>query len=122
MNEPPPLTPVWSPLQLNLYIVVEDCAPGKENEGILYIHKGQIFDILDDTTDWWLARLVRDTIPKSPKFCEQGWIPASFLDKFEGQLGNEEYSLIMAGKKILSCCSLNRVLSPMVSVLQVVFY
>ena len=27
---------------LNLYVVAEDCAPSKENEGILFIRKGQV--------------------------------------------------------------------------------
>lgn len=83
---------------LNLYIVAEDCAPPKDDEGIIYVHKGQIFDVMDSTSDWWLARLVRDVLPNSPKFCEQGWIPGSFLDKFEGILGREEEGFILAGK------------------------
>ena len=32
----------FKPRPLNLYVVAEDCAPSKENEGILYIRKGQV--------------------------------------------------------------------------------
>ncbi len=88
--------------KLNLYIVAEDCAPPKDNEGIIYIHKGQVFDVLDSSSDWWLARLVRDVIPKSPQICEQGWVPGSFLDKYEGGLTKEEEDFIWTGKEGLS--------------------
>ena len=89
---------MWSPLQLNLYRVVADCAPPKDNEGILYINKGQLYDILDPTSEWWLARLVRDNVPNSPRFCEQGWIPKSFVEKYNGVLDEEELTLVTAGK------------------------
>ena len=32
----------FKPRPLNLYVVAEDCAPSKENEGILFIRKGQV--------------------------------------------------------------------------------
>ncbi len=46
---------------------------------------GQIFDVIDGSSDWWLARLVRDVEPS--RLCKQGWVPGSFLDKYEGKLG-----------------------------------
>ena len=64
----------------------------------MYVHKGQIFDVMDSSSDWWLARLVRDVEPGSGRsFCEQGWVPGSFLDRYEGQLGKEEEAAIQAG-------------------------
>ena len=62
------------------------------------IHKGQIFDVIDSSCDWWLAGLVRDVKLESGRsFCEQGWVPGSFLDGYEGQLGKEEEAAIQAG-------------------------
>ena len=82
--------------------MAEDCAPPKDDEGIMYILKGQIFDVMDSSSDWWLARLVRDITPKSLKFYEQGWVPGSFLDRFDGHLGREEEAAIQAGE-LLQC-------------------
>ena len=31
------------------------------------------------------------------KLCEQGWVPGSFLDKFDGKLSAEEEAAILAG-------------------------
>ena len=86
---------------LNLYIVAEDCAPPKENEGILFVHKGQVYDIIDSASDWWFARLVRDITPSpgGTRIAQQGWVPGSFLDKFEGELSTEEESAFNAGNK-----------------------
>ena len=58
--EPTPSTPPTQTRPFNLYVVAEDCAPPKDNEGIMYIRRGQIYDVLDCTSDWWLARLIRD--------------------------------------------------------------
>jgi hypothetical protein len=82
---------------LNLFIVAEDCAPPKENEGIMFVRKGQIYDVMDSNSDWWLARLVRDIQPNSEHFCEQGWVPGSFLDRYGGHLSPEEEADIHAG-------------------------
>ena len=98
--EPTPATPTIAPRTLNLYMVAEDCAPPKEGEGIMFIHKGQIYDVLDSSSDWWLARLVRDVIPAQGVFCEQGWVPGSFLDRYEWQLGKEEEASVRAGMYI----------------------
>ena len=98
IGESTPTTPsVASTRTLNLYVVAEDCAPPKDDEGIMYIHKGQIFDVLDNHSDWWLARLVRDVEPYEGKFCQQGWVPGSFLDRYEGQLEREEEAAIQTG-------------------------
>ena len=35
----------YKPRPLNLYVVAEDCAPSKENEGILFIRKGQVCSV-----------------------------------------------------------------------------
>ena len=85
---------------LNLYIVAEDCAPPKENEGILFVHKGQVYDIIDSASDWWFARLVRDITPSpgGTRIAQQGWVPGSFLDKFEGELSTEQESAFNTGK------------------------
>lgn len=94
--ESTPATPPLSQRTLNLYIVAEDCAPPKENEGIMFVHKGQLYDVLDCSSDWWLARLVRDQEPGSTHFCEQGWVPGSFLDRYQGRLAQEEEMAIHA--------------------------
>ncbi len=86
----PPTTPTIVPRTLNLFIVEEDCAPPKENEGIMFVRKGQIYDVMDSNSDWWLARLVRDLEPHSQHFCEQGWVPGSFLDRYQGHLAPDE--------------------------------
>ena len=31
------------------------------------------------------------------KVCEQGWVPGSFLDKFDGKLSAEEEAAILTG-------------------------
>ena len=64
----------------------------------MYIYKGQIYDIIDSSSDWWLARLVRDVMPNKHSFCEQGWVPGSFLDRYEGHLGKTEEALVQAGR------------------------
>ncbi len=80
-------------------MVAEECPPPKDDEGIMHIHKGQIFDVIDGSSDWWLARLVRDVEPSdSRRLCEQGWVPGSFLDKYEGKLGVDEEMEIQAGE------------------------
>ena len=58
----------------------------------MYIKRGQVFDVLDNSSDWWLARLVRDTSQSKDKLGQQGWVPGSFLDKYKKQLtaGEEE--------------------------------
>lgn len=74
----------------NLYVVAEDCAPPKDNEGIMFVHKGQIYDVIDNKSDWWWARLVRDLTSQSDSICQTGWVPSSFLVKFDGFLTAEE--------------------------------
>jgi len=99
-GEPTPSTPSLKSRPFNLYIVAEDCAPPKDNEGILFIHKGQVYDVIDGASDWWLARLVRD-VPSSPgdtQLGQKGWVSGSFLDKFDGELSMEEEAALNAGR------------------------
>ena len=100
VGEPTPAMPSLKSRALNLYIVAEDCAPPKENEGILFVHKGQVYDIIDSASDWWFARLVRDITPSpgGTRIAQQGWVPGSFLDKFEGELSTEQESAFNTGK------------------------
>ena len=73
--------------------MAEDCAPPKDNEGILFVHKGQIYDVVESKSDWWWARLVRD-LTASAELCQQGWVPGSFLEKYGGSLTTDEQSKI----------------------------
>ena len=75
-------------------MVAEDCAPPKDNEGIVYVRKGQIYDILENKSDWWWARLVRDLTKESEHICQQGWVPGSFLEKYGGSLTTDEQTNI----------------------------
>ncbi|CAI8043349.1 Kalirin [Geodia barretti] len=75
---------------LNLYVVAEDCAPSKDDEGILFIRKGQVYDITSKSSDWWFARLARDTKPDGAALGKQGWVPSSFLEKFTKSLSPDE--------------------------------
>ena len=60
----------------------------------MYIRKGQIYDIIENKSDWWWARLVRDLTRQSDRICQQGWVPGSFLEKFEGSLTADEQTNI----------------------------
>ena len=86
--------PVTQTRSYNLYVVAEDCAPPKDNEGILFVHKGQIYDVIENKSDWWWARLVRDLTTLSENICQQGWVPGSFLEKYEGSLTADEQTNI----------------------------
>lgn len=86
--------PVTQTRSYNLYVVAEDCAPPKDNEGILFVHKGQIYDVIENKSDWWWARLVRDLTEMSENICQQGWVPGSFLEKYEGSLTADEQTNI----------------------------
>ncbi len=96
--EPTPSTPPTQTRPFNLYLVAEDCAPPKDNEGIMYVRRGQIYDILDSASDWWLARLIKTVGTEGEKVCEQGWVPGSFLDKYEGKLSPEEEAAAQHGE------------------------
>ena len=63
----------------------------------MYIKRGQVFDVLDDSSDWWLARLIRDAPPSKDRLCQQGWVPGSFLDKYEKQLTTKEEETFLTG-------------------------
>ena len=91
--EPTPHQPLIQSRSFNLYVVAEDCAPPKDNEGILFVHKGQIYDVIESKSDWWWARLVRD-LTASAELCQQGWVPGSFLEKYRGSLTADEQSKI----------------------------
>ena len=94
VGEVTPHTPLTQTRSYNLYVVAEDCAPPKDNERIMYIRKGQIYDIIENKSDWWWARLVRDLTRQSDRICQQGWVPGSFLEKFEGSLTADEQTNI----------------------------
>ncbi len=100
--EPTPSTPPTQAHTFNLYIVAEDCAPPKDNEGIMYARRGQIYDVLDSGSDWWLARLIKDVDGGRGMVCEQGWVPGSFLDKYEGTLTTEEQTVVSTGERDVS--------------------
>lgn len=102
VGESTPVTPPMQPRPFNLYVVAEDCAPPKDNEGIMYIKQGQVFDVIDDSSDWWLARLIRDTSPSSNRICQQGWVPGTFLDRFEGQLSAKEEETALTSENLMS--------------------
>ena len=91
MAEATSTTPTTAqPHPLHLYEVAEDCAPPKDNEGILYVHRGEIYDVSDTSSDWWFGRLVRDVGSGGEggvgRVGRQGWVPGSFLDLFRGSL------------------------------------
>ena len=90
--------PLTQARSYNLYVVAEDCAPPKDNEGIMYVRKGQIYDIIDHKSDWWWARLVRDLTSESELVCEQGWVPGSFMEKYKGSLLTDEQNAITASE------------------------
>ena len=85
--------------------MAEDCAPPKDNEGILFVHKGQIYDIIENKSDWWWARLVRD-LTASGEICQQGWVPGSFMEKYEGSLTVDEQNKINTSELTCMCMAL----------------
>ena len=96
MGEPTLQLPVTQNRErsFNLYVVAEDCAPPKDNEGIMFVYKGQIYDVIDNKSDWWWARLVRDLTASSENICRQGWVPGSFMEKYKGTLTADEQASI----------------------------
>eukprot|EP00731_Ephydatia_muelleri_P019891 Em0012g716a len=81
----------------DLYMVEEDCAPAKEDEGILYLYKGQVYKILNRSShQWWYGRLVRDVVPSRGVPGQAGWIAESFVGKFVGELTQEEVAIVRA--------------------------
>lgn len=56
----------------------------------------QIYDVIDQSSDWWFARLVRDVTPDG-MLGKQGWVAGSFLDKFSSELSFAEEAAIMSG-------------------------
>ena len=55
-----------------------------------------MYDVADKSSDWWFARLARDT-KADGAVGRQGWVPGSFLDKFTSELSPEEEAAYMAG-------------------------
>ena len=51
---------------------------------------------MDKSSDWWFARLVRDTTADGV-VGRQGWVSGSFLAHFTGELSPEEEASLMAG-------------------------
>ena len=103
LGEVTPHIPVTQTRSYNLYMVAEDCAPPKDNEGIMYVRKGQIYDIIESKSDWWWARLVRDLPKGSEGICQQGWVPGSFLEKYGGTLSADEKTKINSSEYIHDC-------------------
>lgn len=83
-------SPKANPRIPNLYIAGDDCAPPTSGQRILYIKKGQIYDILDHSGNWWLGRLIRDITGSDVSRGTEGWVPRTFMDSFQGQLSYEE--------------------------------
>lgn len=84
--------PSPTPNNNELYIVTEDCAPPTVGEGIFYMKCGQVYEVLDKTSDWWKARLVFDMINLN-LLGNEGWVAPSFLDRFTGDL--EEHKQLL---------------------------
>ena len=101
-GEVTPHTPETQTHSYNLYMVVEDYAPPKDNEGIMYVRKGQIYDIIERKSDWWWARLVRDLPKGSEGICQQGWVPGSFLEKYGGTLSADEKTKINSSEYMIA--------------------
>ena len=51
---------------------------------------------MDKSSDWWFARLARDTRADGT-VGRQGWVPGSFLEKFTMELSYEEEVAYMSG-------------------------
>lgn len=90
-------SPTFRTQQPDLYVVEEDCAPAKEDEGILYLHKGQVYKISNRSShQWWYGHLIRDTMPSKGMPGQAGWIAQSFVGKFTGELNSEETAIARA--------------------------
>jgi hypothetical protein len=100
-GEVTPHTPLTETRSYNFYMVAEDCAPPKDNERIMYVRKGQIYDIIENKSDWWWARLVRDLTKGSKDICRQGWVPGSFLEKYGGSLTADERTNINSSEYMI---------------------
>ena len=74
----------------------------------MYIRKGQIYDIIENKSDWWWARLVRDLTKQSEHICQQGWVPGSFLEKYEGSLTANEQTNINSSEYMYGSSSVQK--------------
>ena len=50
----------------------------------------QIYDMLSQTGNWWLGKLIRDVPGGAMSRGTEGWVPSTFMDPFQGQLSYEE--------------------------------
>ena len=66
----------------------------------VYIHT-QVYDIINKSSGWWLARLVRDMRGGKAAIGQQGWVPGTFLDKFSQSLSHEEEAAYWRGIYIM---------------------
>jgi len=46
---------------------------------------GQVYEIINKTSDWWQARLVLDMV-NPDSVGKEGWVAPSFLNRFTGNL------------------------------------
>ena len=59
----------------------------------------QIYDILNDKGQWWMARLIRDIPDGDGNLGAEGWVPGTFMDRYYGEL---EYSDMMFARRKIS--------------------
>ena len=68
----------------------------------IYCYCGpQVYDITSKSSDWWFARLARDTKPDGAALGKQGWVPSSFLEKFTKSLSPDEEAAYWIGMCII---------------------
>lgn len=59
----------------------------------------QVYDVTNDNGEWWMARLIRDVDGGDSSKGQEGWVPRSFMDPFQGELDFEDHMFaIYAGK------------------------
>ena len=56
-----------------------------------------MYDITSKSSDWWFARLARDSKPDGAALGKQGWVPSSFLEKFTKSLSPDEEAAYWMG-------------------------
>lgn len=64
-----------------------------------------MFDVLSQTGDWWLGKLIRDVPRGDMSRGTEGWVPSTFMDVFQGQLSYEEEAYLKWGdaKSMFKC-------------------
>ena len=56
-----------------------------------------MYDILDNSGEWWRARLIRDIDGGDSPRGMEGWVPGTFMDPFQGQLDVDEHMFACYG-------------------------